>query len=166
MFISFQPLCQALRIQRWMLPTERNSNSEKRELLSGCLFQENVGEVGAESQLQLLYDVWLSFTHVYKAMKFPQEQRSIKNRIITQTKSAQIMQVGKQYQVSLWNCSAAGAWLSSWVFWINQLSTWNAQQRVPVHKWLGWYPWNLRDVFLMFPVKAIQIIICPWYSIA
>ena len=54
-----------------MLPTERNSNSEEHELISGCLLQENVGEVGVESQLHLLYNIWLSFTHVYKAMKFP-----------------------------------------------------------------------------------------------
>lgn len=155
MFISFQPLYQALRIQRWMLPTERNSNSEEHELLSGCLLQENVGEGRSQSQLHLLYSVWLGFTHVYKAMKFPQEQRSIKSRIITKQNLHRSCRVGKQYQVSLWNCSSSWGMTQLWVIWINQLSTWNAQQRVPVHKWLGWYPWNLRDVFLMFPVKAI-----------
>lgn len=93
---------------QFKLLTECSGNSEEPEVSSGWLLQENVAEEGVETRLHLLYNIWLSFTHVYKGVKFPWEQKSNKNRIITRTKSAQIMQMGKQYQASLLEL------LSSW----------------------------------------------------
>lgn len=92
----FQPLCQALSIQRWImlmedptqfyLLTECNDNSEEGDIISDWLLQENAGEKGLKSKLCLFYNIWLSFSHIYKTENFPWEQRRNKNRKINQNK--------------------------------------------------------------------------------